>query len=163
MSATIANGAASAAGKSTHAVGDATRTLATLPQAPYADAIHAELAEAGLPPQFLELGVEWGAYRVLFLRLVWPPQDDLLGATACADGLSLRWSHTGGWSAHTATGSCLLPIVRLAEPLLVVDAAQHYAKHGLLKEWVEPFDARWTHAGHLDAALAAWQQREASQ
>lgn len=140
--------------------GGSTRALAVLPHLPYGDAVFAELAATSYAPQFVEAGLGQGAHRVLFLRLVWTPGHLGLGDAARADGLTLRWSHASGWSAHTSYDSRVLPVDPFAEPVLIADAAQHFAEHGLASEWVEPFEARWEHAGVLDAALSAWEDGE---
>lgn len=132
------------------------------PHLPYGDAVFAEILDTvPHPPEPYEAGVGWGTHRVLFLRMVWLPEHPGLGEAARADGLTLRWSHVTGWSAHTAVDSRQLPLGPLAEPVLVADAAQHFARHGLSKEWVEPFEARWEHAPALDAALTAFEDQGA--
>lgn len=134
-----------------------------LPHLPYGDAVHAEVVASGLrPPEFVEAGLGGlGSHRVPFLRLVWPPDHEGLGEVARADGLTLRWSHTAGWSAHTCTDYRALPVDTYAHPLLVADAAWHFALYGLGgAEWVEPFEARWEYARDLDLALVHYAERE---
>lgn len=165
MSALEETSAAAVVGKDTGdgtqpSAGESTQALTVLPHLPYGDAVFAELAATSYAPQFVEAGLGQGAHRVLFLRLVWTPGYPGLGEAARADGLTLRWSHVSGWSAHTAYDSRALPAHPIAEPVLIADAAQHFAKHGLASDWVEPFEARWEHARVLDAALAAWEDGE---
>lgn len=142
--------------------GASTQALAVFPHLPYGDAVFAELAATSYAPQFVEAGVGQGAHSVLFLRLVWLPGALVLDEVARADGLTLRWSHVSGWSAHTAYDSRVLPVDPFAEPVLIADAAQHFAKRGLASEWVCPFEARWEHAHALDVALAAFEDRGVS-
>ena len=133
-----------------------------LPHLPYGDAVHAEVLASGLrPPEFFEAGLGGlGSHRALFLRLVWPPDHEGLGEVARADGLTVRWSHVAGWSVHTLADYCALPVDLYAHPLLVADAAWHFALYGLGAEWLEPFEARWEDADALQSAAAAIEERE---
>ncbi|NEB00594.1 hypothetical protein [Streptomyces sp. SID13726] len=134
-----------------------------LPHLPYGDAVHAEVVASRLcPPEFVEAGLAAvGGHRVLFLRLVWPPDHEGLDEAARADGLTVRWSASAGWTVHTVTDYRALPVGLYAHPVLVADAARHFARHGLGgAEWVEPFEARWEDADALEAAVAAFTERE---
>lgn len=133
------------------------------PHVAYGRAVYADLVSEDLRPAVFEVGLSESdtGGRELFLRLVWPPHHPRLGVKAQESGLVLRWSHVHGWSAHDLDAtSGLLDVEVLAEPLLVTDVALHLAEHGLGCEWVPPFLARWEEAPALDAALAAWADRE---
>ncbi|MFJ2303799.1 MULTISPECIES: hypothetical protein [unclassified Streptomyces] len=168
---TLQTSGAQTAGKSTRdsrrlSAGEATRTL-PLPQLPYADAVHAALAEARIAPDVVEAGLRNDQPRnprsrpELFLRLVWLPDHAALASAAAEEGgLTLRWSGVTGWSAHNHADVRLLPVDALADPALIVDAARHYARHGLTKQWVHPFEARWSEAVYLDIALTRFDERE---
>lgn len=154
-------------GKSTHrtlSVGEATRAL-TVPQAPYADAVHAALTDAGLAPDVVETGVRrtgtTGRWE-LHIRLVWLPGHPALAAGMTRGrGLVLAWAPMTGWSVHDLVDEALLPVSELADPPLLVDAVRHYARHGLGGPVWEPgADGRWPDAVHLDIALADWDERE---
>ncbi|MFD5468855.1 hypothetical protein [Streptomyces sp. NPDC127105] len=170
MTTTLETSAAQPAGKSTRdsrrlSAGEATRSL-PLPQLPYADAVHAALTEARITPDVVEAGLRNEQPRnprsrpELFLRLVWLPDHAAVAAAAEEDGLTLRWSGVTGWSAHNHADARLLPVDALADPALIVDAARHYARHGLTKDWVHPFQARWSEAVYLDIALVKFDERE---
>jgi hypothetical protein len=145
-------------------VGDATRAL-TLPQLPYGDAVHAELAAAGLPPDVLETGLRVdGGKRELFLRLTWTPDHPGLSEEVQPHGLTLAWSHGSGWTAHDRHSDyILLDVDVLAAPKVVQEAGSHLARHHLDSSW-EPSDrlARWEYALELDIALAHFDEREVS-
>ncbi|MEV8245006.1 hypothetical protein AB0R01_14690 [Streptomyces rochei] len=165
MSAIDERPAAEATGKSTRdsdqlPVGEATWAL-TLPQLPYADALHAALDEAGLQPGVLEAGLrEDGGRPELFLRLCWPPLHHGLADAVQDTGVTLAWSHVTGWTAHDADGrSALLDVDELADVALVVDAARHFTRRGLADEWLPPGTARWTEAVYLDVALGLFDER----
>ncbi|MGW1039359.1 hypothetical protein [Streptomyces sp. NPDC002547] len=168
MSAIDERPAAAAPGKSTHdssqlSVGEATWAL-TLPHVLYGDAVHAELTAAGLVPAVLDAGLQTGRRGAgeLFLRLVWLPGSRRLGEAARADGLTVAWSHVTGWSAHDRQDRrVLLDVDTLADPALIADAVQHFARHGLARAWVAPFAARWSEAVYLDIALCNFDEREA--
>ncbi|MGW5123018.1 hypothetical protein ACWEQ7_02955 [Streptomyces sp. NPDC004069] len=158
---------ATMAGKSTRdsrrlSAGEATRSL-TLPQLPYGDAVHTELTAALMTPEAFEACVRLGRRGTseLFMRAVWPVGTVTLHTEVREAGLTLAWSHVTGWSAHTAYGDrVFLPVDALADPALIVDAARHYARHGLTTNWVHPFEARWSEAVYLDIALARFDERE---
>ncbi|MEU3346377.1 hypothetical protein ABZ723_15605 [Streptomyces sp. NPDC006700] len=167
---TLQTSGAQTAGKSTRdsrrlSAGEATRTL-PLPQLPYADAVHAALAEARIAPGVMEAGLRKRdpsnprSRPELYLRLFWLPDHPALAAAAEEGGLILSWSGVTGWSAHNPTDVRLLPVDALADPALIADAARHYARHGLIKEWVHPFQARWSEAVYLDIALVKFDERE---
>lgn len=167
MSAVVDNSAAAAAGKSTRglAVGDATRAM-TLPQLPYADAVHAELTAAGLMPDVVEAGMRAeGRYgeglRELFIRAEWlPGHEDLAGALR-ASGLVLQWSHLAGWSLLVGDDLAVLDVDEITEPVLLVDAVQHVAEGGTADAWVVPFQACWEYGADLDGALVSVGERGA--
>ena len=160
-------------GKSTQggglpSVGDATQALA-LPHLPYGDAVYAELAAAGLRPDVMEAGLRAsgsGGCTELFLRLVWLDENPALGEAVRPYGLTVAWSPLTGWAAHVADDAgdldALLDVHELAAPALVVDASRHLAKHGTRTSWVPPANGRWEHAVHLDIALVAFDEREAT-
>lgn len=139
---------------------------ARLPHLLYGDHVYLELAAQGLRPDAVEAGLRHSttAGRELFLRLTWPPDHADLGDTVQADGMSLVWTHHGGWSAHTLAGRRPLMADALAAPAVLADAAWHLTQDGLDCEW-EPSDrlARWEHARSLDIALAAMEDREVLQ
>jgi hypothetical protein len=155
-----------AAGKSTQgssqlSVGDATRTL-SLPHLPYADAVLAELDAEGMPPAALEAGLRRGRTGApeLFIRCAWPVGSPWLGGGSRWKGLSLTWSHVTGWSAHNADDQTeLLNVDVLAAPDLIVDAAVHYADHGVGCSWTPSADRRWSEAVYLDVALGLFDEK----
>lgn len=169
MNAHEETGPAAADGKSTRgssrlSAGEATRML-MLHQLPYADAVHAELLTAGMPPAFLEAGVRYGSRGApeLYLRAVWPAGTVLLEDVVRRTGLTIAWSHVTGWSAHDAYDRCLLLDVDvLADPSLIAHAALHLAGEPLDggARWTSPpGPARWSEAVYLDIALAAFDER----
>lgn len=157
---------ASADGKCTRdsgplSVGEATRTL-TLPQAPYADAVHAALDAVGMAPAVLEVGLRDTRPRTpeLFLRLVWPAGHAALAEAVTGAGLTLAWSHVTGWSAHNGDGEAeLLDVDPLAAPQLLAAAAEVLTAQGLTR-WSPPGDApaRWSEAVYLDLALVRFEE-----
>ncbi|MFJ5059055.1 hypothetical protein ACIP96_06500 [Streptomyces nigra] len=161
----IETSAAGPAGKSTHDVGEATRTL-TLPQLPYADAVHRELLAVVMPPDTLEVGERRSkGLAELFMRAVWPVDSHILDEQVCTHGLTLAWSHLTGWSAHDADGNCqLLDVDELADPRFVAHAALHFAEEPLTgTPWTPPpGPARWSEAVYLDIALGLFDERQGS-
>ncbi len=123
------------------------------PHLRYGDAVHTELLAAGLAPDMLEAGLrtEDPGRRELFLTLPW------LTGHAVLDGpvrLALTWSHLTGWAARVDDDVILLDVEEFAAPELLVDAARHFAKHGIDgARWVVPVQARWEHWRVLDQAL----------
>ncbi|MFF8980212.1 hypothetical protein ACF08A_25795 [Streptomyces cellulosae] len=158
----------SATGKSTRgsgplSVGEATRTLA-LPQAPYADAVHAALDAVGMVPAVLEVGLRDTRPRTpeLFLRLVWPAGHAALAEAVTGAGLTLAWSHVTGWSAHNADDEAeLLDVDPLAAPQVIAAAAEVLTAQALTR-WSPPDDAptRWAEAVYLDLALVRFEERD---
>ncbi|MEV6614237.1 hypothetical protein AB0N31_10515 [Streptomyces sp. NPDC051051] len=167
MSAAGQAAVADVSGKSTHdsalSVDDATR--ATLPQLPYADAVHGALAELVLLPDTVETGMRIegdSRRRELFLRLEWlPGHDDLVQPEACASGMTVQWSHLAGWSVAAAGDLVVLDVDELADPAMVAEAAMHAALCGLrcACERAPGQDARWDQAVYLDIALVAYDER----
>lgn len=150
------------AGKSTHTVGDATRTLVTLPQLPYRSAVRAALYEADLVPDVVDAGVRTeqpGDGGELFVTVSWLPGHPLLGDPA---GMDLLWSHLTGWSARADGTVRMLPVSVLAAPVVLAEAVLHLLTEGLDTAW-KPVHGhpRWAHAAQLAAALAAFEDREA--
>jgi hypothetical protein len=144
--------------------GEATRTL-TLPHLPYGDAVHAELAAAGLLP-VLEAGVrrDTPSHPELYLRLSWVPDHPGLSEEVRPHGLTLAWSHVTGWRAHDRSGDyVLLDVDALAAPKVVQEAGSHLARYHLDGAW-EPSDpaARWEYALELDIALVHFDERGVS-
>jgi hypothetical protein len=163
--------AAAQAGKSTQGgsrppVGDATR--ATLPHLPYRDAIRAALAGMALLPDLLWTGTReepGSTVRELVLRLDWLPEhDDLVPPAVHEGGLTVEWSHLAGWSARAGDDLAALDVDELADPDVIAEAAMHAALCGLRCSCVKAPGprARWDQAAHLDAALAAYDEREAT-
>lgn len=153
------------AGKSTHdstllPVGDATQPA--LPQEPYGQAVFAALDELRLLPDIIETGIrrEPGGGRELFLRLEWlPTHDDLVRPAMQQDGLTLEWSHLGGWLARSGTDAVGPDIDPLADPALVADTALHTALHGMHCACDKPHRTRlWEHAEALTTALTAYNE-----
>lgn len=151
-------------GKSTRE-GNATRTpvlTLSVPQLPYGDAVHAALAAAGLPPDVMDAGVrtEHGSSRrELHLALSWLRDHPALTGP---ERMDLLWSHLTGWAVRIEEDIVLLDVDELADPALLVDAAAHFARHGITgEEWVVPFGARWEHALELDIATMHFDEREA--
>lgn len=155
--------AAAVVGKDT---GDGTQPSAggvhpapTFPHLAYGDAVHAELAAAGLPPDVLDTGVRTetpGRRRELFFTLSWlTGHPDLSDPT----GLDLIWSHLIGWAARIDNTVRVLDVDELAAPAVLADAALHLAVHGLEQEWVIPVQARWEDALELDIALVHFDER----
>ncbi|WP_432135838.1 hypothetical protein [Streptomyces sp. bgisy154] len=154
------------AGKSTHdstllPVGDATQPA--LPQLPYADAVHTALDALALLPDALETGVRRApdGVRELFLRLEWlPTHDDLAVPEMHGAGLTLEWSHLGGWLARSGTDVAGPGIDRLADPAVVADTALHAALCGMHCACDKPYRGRrWEHADHLATVLTAYDER----
>jgi hypothetical protein len=150
-------------GGSRPSVGDATRDR-TLPQLPYADAVHAELLAVCMPPAAVETGVRDGSGGPeLFLRAVWPAGTALLEERVRSNGLTLAWSPVTGWSAHDAYDTCrLLDVDALADPRLIAHAALHLAEEPLDEgaTWAPPPGlGRWSEAVYLDIALAHYDER----
>ncbi|MCZ4605251.1 hypothetical protein O3S80_16155 [Streptomyces sp. Lzd4kr] len=166
MSAVEGTTEAGGSGKSIHdsalSVDDATR--ATLPHLPYADAVHAALAEVVMVPDLLETGVRQEhprSKRELFLRLQWlPGHDDLVPAAAQADGLTVEWSHLAGWSVRCGDALAVLDVDELADPATVAEAAMHAALCGLDCTCEKPPAGRWDQALVLDIALVHFDERE---
>lgn len=137
----------------------------TLPQLPYADAVHAELAGSAFLPDTAEAGVRTETlgrpHRELFLRLEWlPGNDDLVPAAVQADGLIVQWSHLIGWSVRCGDDLVVPMLSELADPALIADVAVHAALHGLgcVCERPDPL-SRWSQADVLDAALVCYDER----
>lgn len=155
-------------GKSTHdsslSAGEATRAL-TVPQAPYAYAVHQALAGAGMAPDATEAGLrrvhsEQDRWE-LHIRLVWASGHPVLADEVEAYGLTLAWMPMTGWSVHDLTDAVPLPVDELADPPLLVAAVRHYARHGLGGgAWEPGADGRWTGATRLDMALSEWDAQE---
>lgn len=159
MSAVEETNTAAAAGPSLSAA------ALTLPQMPYADAVHAVLARLAFLPDMVETGVRTETVgqprRELFLRLEWlPGSDDLVPAAVQADGLVVQWSHLTGWSVRCGDDLVAAGVADLADPALVADVAVHAALHGLRCRCERPDPgARWTQAHLLDAALLRYEER----
>ncbi|MGW4733858.1 hypothetical protein ACWEQC_32630 [Streptomyces shenzhenensis] len=162
--------AAAGPGKSTRdssrlSVDDATR--ATLPQLPYADAVHHALAGLQLAPDLVETGMreeQTDGPCELFLRLEWlPGHDDLVPAAARSQGLIVEWSHLGGWSVRCGGDLAVLDADTLADPDVIADAAMHAALCGLGCACEKPAADRWEHAVYLDIALVHFDERGAVQ
>ncbi|WP_225080485.1 MULTISPECIES: hypothetical protein [unclassified Streptomyces] len=164
---TLETSAVRPAGKSTRgsrrlSAGEATRSL-TLPQLPYADAVHTELTVTLMTPGAFEAGIRLGRNGTseLFMRAVWPVGTATLSTDVRPAGLTLAWSHVTGWSAQTADEDrVILPVDTLADPGLIANAAAHFARHGLTRQWLPPHDARWSEAVYLDIALVRFDERE---
>lgn len=142
-----------------------TATRATLPHLPYADAVHAALVALALVPDVLEAGVRResdSVRQLLFARLEWlPGHDDLVPDAGRAEGLTVEWSHPGGWSARTGTDLAVLDVDEIAHPDVVADAALHAALCGLRCACERPDGAaRWEQAVYLDVALVAYDERQ---
>ncbi|WP_411090828.1 hypothetical protein [Streptomyces sp. 049-1] len=143
-------------------VGDATRML-SLPQAPYADAVLAELDAVAMPPAALEVGLRDLRSPELFMRFVWPVGSNLLDDAVRPVGLTLAWSSVTGWTAHNADGAAeLLNVDALADPRLLALAALDLAEQDLTSVWSPPdgTDGRWSEAVYLDIALHRFEERE---
>lgn len=136
------------------------------PHLPYAEAVRAALAAEGLRPEVTEIGCrERRGERELYVRLVWLPGHEDLDPDGRLYGLTLAWSHLGGWVATSGPGGLqmrTLLISDLASPAAVVEAALHLTQDGIECAW-QPSDltARWEDAGALDLALVAFDEREA--
>jgi hypothetical protein len=133
---------------------------AVWPHLPYGDAVHTALVAEGLRPDVTEAGRrERRAERELYLRLVWLPGHEDLEPDLARDGMSLVWSHLGGWAAHSHLDVRPLLIDALASPAAVVEAALNLTQDGIGCTW-EPADrrARWADAGALDMALVAFDE-----
>jgi hypothetical protein len=135
------------------------------PHLPYGDAVAAGLAAAGLAPDAVEVGCrQRRRERELYVRAVWLPGHDALTDGMRQDGMTLTWSHLGGWAAAGGPGGLTLRelwMLPLAAPPVVVEAAVHLLRDGIDAEW-KPDDwlARWDRATELDAALIAFDERE---
>ncbi|MDX3024041.1 hypothetical protein [Streptomyces acidiscabies] len=142
-----------------------TATRATLPHLPYADAVHAALVALAVVPDVLEAGVRRESdspRHLLFARLEWlPGHDDLVPDAGRAEGLTVEWSHPGGWSARIGADLVVLDVDEIAGPEVVADAALHAALCGLRCACERPDGAtRWTNAIYLDVALVAYDERQ---
>ncbi|PZG97830.1 hypothetical protein C1I97_25175 [Streptomyces sp. NTH33] len=165
---TARTGKSTQTGSSQLSAGEATRSL-TLPHLPYADAVHAALAAAAMPPAVLEVGVRDAqpeAKRrapVLFMRFVWPVGSTLLTDDVRSKGLTLAWSHVTGWSAHNAADDAeLLEVDPLADPRLIAMAALDLAEQDLSLLWSPPDGTagRWSEAVYLDIALVHFDEQD---
>lgn len=139
---------------------DGVHPAAVFPHLAYGDAVHAELACAGLTPDMLDAGLrteEPGGTRELFMTVSWLTRNPDLDEPVRLD---LTWSHLTGWAARVDDDVVLLDVDELAAPALIADAARHFARHGLSREWVIPFQARWGDALELDIALVHFDERE---
>ncbi|MEU9349061.1 hypothetical protein AB0D74_48475 [Streptomyces sp. NPDC048278] len=147
-------------------VDDATR--ATQPHLPYADAVYAALAELQLLPDLVEAGTRREGTVMgkrqppeLFARLVWlPGHDDLATLDVQAEGLTVEWSHLGGWAIRSGSDLVVLDVDDLADPATVAEAAMHAALCGLGCGCDRPPPGRWAHAVYLDIALVAYDERQ---
>ncbi|MFJ2514664.1 hypothetical protein ACIQJX_35155 [Streptomyces griseoviridis] len=154
------------AGKCTRgAAGDATRLA--LPQAPYADAVHAALTTLRTLPDLVDVGVrreQLSGPGELFIRAEWlPGHDDLLPVRVREAGLTVQWSHVTGWSLVSGDDLAIPTALDvLAAPEVVAVTAMHAAVHGLVCvcESLPDPGARWEHAAALDAALARYEDGE---
>ncbi|GGN47240.1 hypothetical protein [Streptomyces fuscichromogenes] len=147
-------------------VDDATR--ATQPHLPYADAVHAALAEIELLPDLVEVGTRREGMHSgrlqppeLVARLEWlPGHDDLATLAVQVEGLVVEWSHLGGWVIRSGSDLVVLDVDDLADPATVAEAAMHAALCGLRCSCEQPLPGRWKHAVYLDIALVAYDERE---
>lgn len=125
------------------------------PHLAYGDAVHRELAAAGLVPDVVEAGIrteELDGPSELVLTLEW-----LTGHPDLTDpaGMDLLWSHLTGWAVRI--GHNVRPLILIsafAAPALLVDVVLHTATEGLDSAW-EPDRplAEWDQARALDVAL----------
>ncbi|MEU9386894.1 hypothetical protein AB0D38_40750 [Streptomyces sp. NPDC048279] len=146
-------------------------TRATQPHLPYADAVHAALAELELLPDLTEAGTRREGTTKgqrqppeLFARLEWlPGHDDLATLAVQVEGLVVEWSHLGGWAIRSGRDLVVLDVDDLAAPATIAEAAMHAALCGLRCACDMPQPVRWEHAVYLDIALVAYDQREGGQ
>ncbi|MET9089655.1 hypothetical protein ABZX77_48695 [Streptomyces sp. NPDC004237] len=143
-------------------------TSATHPHLPYADAVHAALAELRLWPDLTEAGTRREGTVMgkrqrpeLFARLEWlPGHDDLATLDVQAEGLIVEWSHLGGWAIRSGRDLVVLDVDDIAAPATVAEAAMHAALHGLRCACEQPPPGRWEHALYLEIALVAYDERQ---
>ncbi|MEU9972316.1 hypothetical protein [Streptomyces sp. NPDC051014] len=147
-------------------VDDATR--ATQPHLPYADAVHAALAEIELLPDLMEAGTRRESAKSgqslppeLFARLEWlEGHDDLATLDVQVEGLVAEWSHLGGWAIRSGRDLVVLDVDDLADPSTIAEAVMHAALCGLRCSCDMLPPGRWEHAAYLETALAAYNERE---
>ncbi|MDX3629019.1 hypothetical protein PV728_01580 [Streptomyces europaeiscabiei] len=131
------------------------------PHLPYYAAVYTALVAEGLRPEITEVGRrERRAERELYVRLVWLPGHEDLEPDMRLYGMTLAWSHLGGWVATSGPGQLqvrTLLISDLASPAAVVEAALNLTQDGIDTDW-QPSDltARWENAGALDMALVSF-------
>ncbi|MFD9107173.1 hypothetical protein [Streptomyces bottropensis] len=136
------------------------------PHLAYAGAVHAALVAEGLRPEVTEVGRRERRHeRELYMRLVWLPGHEDLEPDGQTYGLTLAWSHLGGWAATSGPGGLqerTLLISDLASPAAVVEAALHLTQDGIDTDW-KPSDLtdRWEFAGALDLALVRFDEQGA--
>lgn len=139
--------------------------LVTLPQLPYADAVHRQFAELAFLPDTIEAGMRRETVGLtcgdLFVRLVWlPGNDDLVPSRVRADGLVVQWSNLAGWSVECGEDLLVLEqLAELADPGQVADVAMHAAVYGLSgNEQLPGNPTRWSQAHVLEAALLRYEE-----
>ncbi|MFJ8140621.1 hypothetical protein [Streptomyces sp. NPDC096013] len=135
----------------------------TLPQLPYAEAVHRALCAVEVLPDTVETGVRvetLDGQRELFIRLEWlPGHDDLLPEELQAAGVIAQWSHLAGWSVSSGTDIAEPDIDALADPDTVAERCMHALLCGLRCDCEKPPPGRWEHAAALHLALAAYDER----
>ncbi|MFJ4631589.1 hypothetical protein [Streptomyces sp. NPDC088847] len=137
---------------------------ATLPQLPYADAVHRALCAIEVLPDSVETGVRteiFDGQRELFVRVEWMPgHDDLAPDVLRTAGLTVQWSHLTGWSVCSGDELAELAVDDLADPDTIADRCMHAVLCGLGCACEKPSPGRWERAAALNAALAAYDERE---
>lgn len=164
MSAIDETRTAATAGNGTGGDGQSSSGGATLPQLPYADAVHRALCAIAVLPDTVETGVRvetLDGQRELFIRLEWlPGHDDLLPPEVQAAGVIAQWSHLAGWSMSSGVDIAEPDIDALADPDTVAERCMHALLCGLGCDCEKPAPGRWEHAAALNLALTAYDERE---
>lgn len=136
----------------------------TLPQLPYADAVHRALCALEVLPDSVETGVRteiFDGQRELFVRVEWMPgHDDLVPDVLRTAGLTVQWSHLTGWSVCSGDELAELAVDDLADPDTIADRCMHAVLCGLGCACEKPQSGRWELAAALNAALTAYDERE---
>ena len=137
---------------------------ATLPQLPYADAVHAALCAIEVLPDSVETGVRvevFDGQRELFVRVEWMPgHDDLVPDALRAAGLTVQWSHLASWSVCSGDELAELAVDVLADPDTIAERCMHAVLCGLGCACDKPTPGRWERATALNAALTAFDEPE---
>lgn len=136
----------------------------TLPQVPYAEAVHRALCAIQVLPDSVETGVRvevFDGQRELFVRVEWlPGHDDLVPDALRTAGLTVQWSHLTGWSVCSGDELAELAVDDLADPDTIAERCMHAVLCGPGCDCEKPAPGRWERAAALNAALTAYDEPE---